>query len=92
MEGWTSATAPCGPTSCRQVYIEEWAEVPGEAASPEARSYYTLRLLVRDDGLPYSLDEARYQADEPVEPHAMFVFDYSAPVAPITVPDTAPAD
>lgn len=87
------STVSCGTASCRQVEIEERdidaaaearARSMGMPTDPASR--YVLRLVVRADGLPASLEETRLDSTGPIEPRAVFTFDYAAPVAPIVIP------
>lgn len=86
------SNAQCGSSTCRQVDIRQRAEtvtpehlldVSGlDAGEP---SHYRFRLLVREDGLPYSVEEMRLAGERMIESRATFTFDYSAKIAPISL-------
>ncbi|AXK72884.1 hypothetical protein DWG18_11740 [Lysobacter sp. TY2-98] len=93
-----ASESPCGASMCRQIDVEERdndAEtldfVESLGAVPDPTSHYAFRLLIRADGLPYSFEEVRLNADGLIEPRATFTFDYSTPVGAIRLPIEPPA-
>lgn len=88
-----SSMAACGSSVCRQIDIEQdsidiAALFEGAHKAPRTLRY-ELRLLIRDDGLPYSITESRWSGSELVEPLSNFRFDYEADVGPIELPPEA---
>ena len=93
-----ASEAPCGTSMCRRIDVEERDNDAGTlnfveslGATPDPTSHYAFRLLIRADGLPYSFEEARFDSTGLIEPRAVFTFDYSTPVGPVTLPVEPPA-
>lgn len=86
---------PCGGMQCDVVELRQIEpDMPSDFLSEVGRSATNMswriqrtELLVRPDGLPFSLTEGMWKDGALVQPEATFVFDYSSPAKSIELPD-----